>query len=231
MSQFNSVHYGSLDGVLEFKIPEAANSSNQDESPSTPDFEDPSDASTSFYGHKPANPKYPKGPKLSSDKVEEELLAFAGSDGPMSAALNSLFSDARWRSQLKPIPLNMLRGEPLRVKERDSSGQNWWPCQLGCPGGIPVNGHGPIKQATKVTDHIDWHLGIRRYACVHCNKKFPLKQTVERHLNTHSESRTYSPCPNNCGFKTKVEDKVSNITRHLEACPNASPGHSNDTSR
>lgn len=171
MSQFNSVHYGSLDGVLEFKIPEAANSSNQDESPSTPDFEDPSDASTSFYGHKPANPKYPKGPKLSSDKVEEELLAFAGSDGPMSAALNSLFSDARWRSQLKPIPLNMLRGEPLRVKERDSSGQNWWPCQLGCPGGIPVNGHGPIKQATKVTDHIDWHLGIRRYACVHCNKK------------------------------------------------------------
>ncbi|KAG8761643.1 hypothetical protein FRC14_000027 [Serendipita sp. 396] len=179
-----------------------------------------------FYGHKPLHPEDTHSKAVStSAQIQRNLMTYSQSNPRLQAALSAIFSDLSWNLQTIPVPHQLLRNDALRVKVKDEQGNDWWPCQLGCPDGIPYCIRGtktPIRQATKATSHVEWHLGLRRYACYVCAKTFTAKQELERHQNTHNESRVQLPCPNGCGRTFVDQDRVTNINRHLnDRCPNA----------
>ena len=118
-----------------------------------------------YYGNRPS-PNPLSDTPLSSAEIQASLLALSDSNPSLQAALSAIFNSAEWVSQAEPVDEALITNRAIRFKEFDESGAEWWPCQLGCPGGIPVNGAGTkITQATHAKTHIEWHLGLCRYAC------------------------------------------------------------------
>jgi len=77
----------------------------------------------------------------------------------------NIFNDPGWRTQSQPIDVPVLRKPELRPKLSDDKGNVWYPCQLGCVNGMPENSRNRITQPGHMTEHIEWHLGMKRQAC------------------------------------------------------------------
>jgi hypothetical protein len=102
--------------------------------------------------------------KETSAQIEENLLDLTASEPALNSALTHIFNDPGWLSQIQPIDAAILRQDALRPKVFNGEGNGWYPCQLGCVDGVPHSGS-KITQPNRMTEHIEWHLGMRRHAC------------------------------------------------------------------
>ncbi|KIM28338.1 hypothetical protein M408DRAFT_308270 [Serendipita vermifera MAFF 305830] len=170
-----------------------------------------------FYGHY-VDPVSDEAHK--SDEIEASLLQLSEPNPALHTALQAIFTSPEWMSQTAPVDVNLLRDNNLRVKEKDEAGKDWWPCQLGCPDGIPLTlRRTKLSQATHATEHIEWHLGLKRFACSICLLTFTRAKDRDSHEDLHRDPKNL-PCEYGCGF-IFPHDKPGNRTRHYQtACPN-----------
>lgn len=119
-----------------------------------------------YYGHKKRNDVIED-----SANIQENLLALSRNppNQPLEDALLRIFDSEAWREQKPAVDVALLNDPAIRKKETDIDGNDWFPCQLGCPGGLAETQTGKqgkkTKQAGHATTHIEWHLGMHRYVC------------------------------------------------------------------
>jgi len=117
-----------------------------------------------YYGHKKVGVF--QNDTMPSNEIETSLLEFSESNATLHQALTAIFESPEWRTQNAPVKKELLQHPAVRGAEvRDANGK-WYPCQLGCPNGIPLSGtQTQTRQPAKATEHVEWHLGMWRFAC------------------------------------------------------------------
>ncbi|KAJ3413257.1 Eukaryotic translation initiation factor 2-alpha kinase [Chytridiales sp. JEL 0842] len=92
-----------------------------------------------------------------------------------------------------------------------SASQDLFPSTEGS--GSPTSTRSPTRPQRDPTP--------RRYACVHCPKRFTRPSTLKTHMNSHTGERPFA-CENaGCGWKFTV---LSNLKRHMRVCRGGATG-------